>query len=216
MPARWSGWSQYRVLLRTANRVSGVWYKFEVLLAGVGAGRGSTVSSPGCRGAWPNCKAIYRAVLRQGPGCRSRVRTPMTPVGMAWLLEVWTRHADAHSAGAAPGPVVANRGYTPGCNYKASSSDRACSAVTRPYKALKREGLCGHRLCLSAPLLQCTKSFWEARMMLPGPSRGRLATAVQPTCANVPFRFRLCIVSVGVPDSPGGRANILGLLETCS
>ena len=132
--------------------------------------------SPGCRGAWPKCKAIYRPLFRQpalccisGPGCRSRVRTPMTPVGMTSLLEVWTRRADAHSAGAATGPVMANRGYMPGCNYKASSSDRACSAVTRPYKALEREGLCGHRLCLSAPLLQCTKSFWEARMMLPAP-----------------------------------------------
>ena len=55
---------------------------------------------------------------------------------------------------------------------------------------------------LSAPLLHRTKSFWEARMMLPASPK-----ADRPQQCNVckrSFRFRLCISSVDDSGSLGG------------
>lgn len=53
------------------------------------------------------------------------------------------------------------------------------SHMFRDVVAKQGLGLGGFSVLLSAPLLQCTKSFWEARMVLPASPRGRSPAAVQ-------------------------------------
>lgn len=73
-------------------------------------------------------------------------------------------------------------------------------------------GSLAHRCCYQLPSCSAPSLFgrpaWCCR-----PIQRQIAGS-SATCANVPFRFRLCISSVGASGSPGGTPRIPSLLQT--
>lgn len=82
---------------------------------------------------------------------------------------------------------------------RAPSSDRTCSVVLRPGKAWEWEGLCA---AVSSPLA-VHQVFLGGPHGAAGLSKRQIARS-SATCANIPFRFRLCISSLGGSGSQGG------------